>query len=856
MTLRKAPTVFSIFAVLAVLAPTAAAAEFGIVPGSLAIKALDAEGQPEIRAGAHPDHLEVDFNLSMAGTGTAARTFIVELPAGLTGDPGAVPACPRTVFEERAQFCPSDTQIGVLSGANSALDASQDENIYNVEPAPGVQLAEFAASFENLVKVPFEPRLRPDDFGLTLEVNELLEVPFEESRLVLWGIPADHQSQPDPRRLPFVTLPTRCGPLSVTLRTRSWKENAPWLSSTANGTSLSGCQNLPFEPHLGLELSNAATDTPTGMKVSLTFPEYSDPDGVVGAQAKKISIALPEGLSLSPSGATHLGACTDAQLGLGSEAAATCPPSSKIGTVALEGPELTEPLQGKLYLGQELPGNRFRLFVVAARPGAVIKLTGSLRADPESGRLTATLDNLPQLAFTRMDLNIDGGPQGLLATPLSCGTATATATFEPYGGGPSVQSSAAVKVGGSPCSPATFAPEVVAGSTSAKAGGPTSFAVTLRRKDGEQLPDRLSVGLPAGLSPALGTVQTCAAPLAASGDCPAASRIGSAVAELGSGPDPASMTGDVFLTGPYRRAPFGVAIAFHAAIGPFNLGTFVLRAAITVDPLSGDATLETDSLPDAFEGVPLRFQMIGLDLARPGFLRNPTSCAPTKVIATIRAESGVSATSASPFRLKGCDALKFRPTFSIGLRGRSELRRDGRPGLKLTARLPKGSANLRSVDVQLPGLLRFSAADLKEVCARSDAERGDCKKGSRVGVGYARSPLMKKTMKGFVYVVQPHGHGSPDLWTSIEGEGIELDLRSETSEEKGRTTVALTDLPDIPLSTFTLSLEGGDKGVISLRDGLCDGARPRRISSPIATEGQNDARRKMLVPVVADPSCG
>jgi hypothetical protein len=842
--------------VLAALPGAAAAAEFGIVPGSLAIRTLDSAGLPDNRAGAHPDRLQIDFTLS-SGSGTSPRDLIFELPPGLAGSPNSVPACPRTTYDEIA--CGAKSQVGNFSESLEPHGEKVEEPIYNIEPPPN-QIAQFGAGLI-FVKLPFAVQLRPDDFGLTMGLTELSQLPASEGRIELWGVPVDHQKGALSPRLPFVTTPAGCDPMTVTLRARSWREGTTWTSTTAASAPLEGCRDLPFEPDLGFEVTDPTADTSTGMRASLTFPTYLDPDGLVGAQAKNVEIEFPPGMSVSPAGASGLGACADAQFGLGTDGQVTCPASSKVGTVVLGSAQLHEPLSGDVYLGRERPDDRFRLFVAASGPGVQVKLTGSLHVDRESGQVTASLGDLPQFPVNRMALSLEGGSRGLLATPLSCGDSVASATFEPYGGGPSVDSSAPVTIGshvaGAPCSDTNpFAPRVVAGSTNSKAGQRTGFSLTLHRQDGEQLPDGLGVELPAGLSPALRSVELCSGSDADAATCSPASKIGSATVEVGAGPNPAALTGQAYLTGPYRGAPFGLALAFHAAIGPFDLGQLVVRGKLEIDPLSGRATLDMDSLPDAFEGIPLRFQTIGLDLNRPGFLRNPTSCSPASVKATIHAKGGASAVSASRFSLRGCDSLPFQPTFSMALSGRSDLHRHGRPDLRLSARLPRGSTNLRTVKVSLPRLLQLNIAGLREVCTRRDAMEGRCPRGSRVGSSYARTPLLKEKLAGPVFVVQPQDGGSPDLWSSVEGMGVRLNLRGETAEKDGRTAVTLTNLPDLSLSAFTMRLDGGEDGVLSLRSGLCADGRARRIASPVSAEGQDGALRRMQVRLGAKARCG
>src|SRR5207237_7177668 len=133
-------------------------------------------------------------------------------------------------------------------------------------------------------------------------------------------------------------------------------------------------------------------------------------------------------------------------------------------------------------------------------------------------------------------LHFDGGPGALLATPLTCGPAKSTATFTPYSGTAPVVSTASVAIDGCQGSTPPFAPSFQGGSTSSAAGKTTSFKTLMSRKDGEALPARMQIAFPAGMSASLGSVASCQEADAARGSCPAASRLGAALAQLGPGP--------------------------------------------------------------------------------------------------------------------------------------------------------------------------------------------------------------------------------------------------------------------------------------------------------------------------------
>jgi hypothetical protein len=643
--------------------------------------------------------------------------------------------------------------------------------------------------------------------------------------------------------------------LTLTARAVSWQEPSQVVTATADaGVPLTGCASLPFAPAVSFDLANPAADSPSGATLALNVPQGSNPDGRASVPLEGVDVALPQGVTISPSVARGLSTCPDRELGLGSAAPATCPPSSRVGAVRLSGPQLPTPLEGNLYLGEERPGERFRVFASAEGMGVAAKFAGALRVDPSTGRITAAFEQLPEVSLSQISLRFDDGPRALLATPLDCGALTTTGTFRSYVDSRVARSSATTVVAraaaGGPCPDAPpFSPLVSGGATSGGAGQSSGLTVTLRRQSGEQLLDRFRLVLPAGLSANIGSLETCAGAAAAAAACPAASRVGSAVGEVGSGASPTALNGDAYLTGPYRRAPLGLALVFDAKVGPFDLGTIVVRAALRVDPRSGRLSVESDPLPQVLEGIPIRFLTIGLDVDRPGFIRNPTSCAPTSLTAEARAVTGAVSSSSVRFALGGCDRLRFAPRLSMRLAGRSQLRPGGSPGLRIGIRSPKRSTNLRSVDIALPKSLRRNPTGVDAICARQNALDGMWPERARVGSATGKTPILSEPLTGQTYVVQPERGGQPELWTILDAEGVRFDVRSQVFARAGRLHTKLAGLPDVPLTELVMRLDGAKGGLLSLSARACTPAG-RREKADVAFEGQNDAYLIDRAPVV------
>src|SRR6202011_1379288 len=165
----------------------------------------------------------------------------------------------------------------------------------------------------------------------------------------------------------------------------------------------------------------------------------------------------------------------------------------------------------------------------------------------------------------------------------------------------------------------------------------------------------------------------CGEPQAQAGTCPSASQIGVAKVQVGAGGEPYPFEGPVFLTGPYNGAPYGLSIPVLAAAGPFNLGTVVTRAAISVDVFTG-RVITTSSLPTIVKGVPLRLKNVSVLVNRPNFLLNPTNCGVLSTDSMLTSTFGAGQSLASPFQVGKCNTLPFKPTFEAATSSRTSKR--------------------------------------------------------------------------------------------------------------------------------------------------------------------------------------
>jgi hypothetical protein len=875
----------------------------------------NADGTTDTQAGSHPYEATFAFDMNHIlnpetfpaeqPAGGEIRNLLFNLPPGFIGNPTAVARCTRVQFNE--QQCPPASQVGIIAAEVLGESyrpggvAHDVQAVYNVVPpagqpaAIGFQISEVNTLVGTYVR-------SGGDYGLTAHANNIAQRDVIGSVLTLWGVPGDashaafHGGFVASGGAPFLTLPTSClGPQNFSLSVNTWTDaslvaRTSFVSHNAleEQVGFTGCEALDFGTSIVTAPDTGNADTPVGLTAEVK-PELGGlmaPEGLGTADIKNTTVTLPEGVVINPGQAAGLVACKPGEDGLTTQAEkqtgqensgeAHCPGASKVGTVEIETPLLPHSLHGDVFVMQSEPPE-IKLLVTASGEGVNLKLVGTVHLDERTGRLETTFNETPSLPFTVFRLAFSGGAQAALDTPTHCGTYTATSDFMPWGS-PLVADVSPVSAfaltagpGGSGCpsSPLPFAPVMTAGSTTDQAGGFTNFSLLLQRGDGQQRIEKLAFREPAGLAGLISSVPLCDEANANAGTCPAASRIGHAVVASGPGPyplvlpQPGAPELPIYLTGPYKGAPFGLSIVTPVIAGPFNLGTVITRAKIEVDLYTAQITITTDPLPQIVKGVPTDLRSINSIIDRPGFLFNPTNCSPQEFTGTAwgvappgASEPGQTAAISSHFGMGSCQSLKFKPRFSVSASGRNS--KAGGASLSVTLAYPsepQGSeANIAKVKVALPKQLPSRLTTLQKACtaAQFASNPAGCPVASVVGHAVVHTPVLPVPLEGPAYFVSNGGEAFPNLIMVLQGYGVTVDLVGDTFINKqGITSSTFKATPDVPFSTFQLTLPQGPNSALATnvpagaQYSLCG----QKLTMPTELVAQNGAVISQSTPI-------
>ena len=834
-----------------------------------------------------------------------------DLPAGLIGNPAQLPKCSVREFTLLGEggVCPNDTVVGVASPIiENPILARWDPWItswplYSLEPSVG-EPAKFGFKIPRIGPVILDTSVRTGgDYGVVITVPDITEdATFLGNLVTFWGVPGDarHDNSrnreclveekdpavfaggPEPscptaeKPQPLLIMPTVCaGAPHTTVEADSWSEigkfTAPFEYTFQNGAgepvSEDGCDKLNFDPSIGVSPDGQQASSPTGLTVGIHVAQEASqsPSGLAESAVKSTTVELPAGVGLNPAGADGLSACGLGEIALESPAEQTCPESSKVGTVEIKTPLLPNPLVGAVYLAQQDSnpfGSLIALYIVARDPvsGVLVKLAGEVKPNPVTGQLVSTFKETPQLPFEDLYLSFFGGSRAPLGTPALCGGYTTRAAIEPWSGNAAVNASSEFQIvsgpNGSPCAdPLPFGPSLSAGTTSIQAGGLSPFTMTMGREDGQQNLQAIQLHMPPGLSGMLSAVKLCGEAQADAGTCGPESLIGTTTVSVGLGSNPYAVTGGkVYITGPYRGAPFGLSIVNPANAGPFHLGNVIVRAKIEVDEETAALTITSDNegpykIPSIIDGIPLQIQHVNVTIDRPGFTFNPTNCSPLRITGSLTSTEGASRALAVPFQVTNCAVLAFKPKLTAKTPGTTS-RADG-AGLSVKLAYPAGpyDANISRVKVELPKKLPSRLTTLQKACTVQvfAADPAGCPAASIVGHAKATTPVLPVPLEGPAYFVSHGGEAFPSLIVVLQGYGVTVHLVGSTNidGETGITSSTFKTVPDVPVGTFELTLPEGPYSALAANGNLCKS----KLAMPTEFIGQNGAGIHQSTPI-------
>lgn len=892
---------------------------------SLGLKQFDVtfnnvDGSTAMQAGSHPYALKTTFSVNTTET-PEGRTIVDEAPKdleltqvpGLAGILAAVPRCSTLdfltpVFDSNASGCADSSAIGLTSvtilegfGPNTFKAP-----VYSLEPPPGVlaKIGFWVLEVPVTLDISLSETPPYNVVASTHKISQVLE--FLGSETTIWGNPADpiHDEERGacykegegpvscPASIPvvpFLTSPRACeGPLFSTLTIDSWEHpdvavNAAVSThddaSPPNPRGFSGCGRLDFGPQIQTSPSTDRASSPTGFDINLDIADegLANPKGIAASDIKKTVLTLPEGVTLNPSVAEGLSACSEedlARLRANSPAGVGCPPASKVGTVEVETPALPgEVLGGSLYVAtpfENPTGSLIAVYLVVKDPGLgiLVKQPIKVQPDPKTGQIVAVVDEIPQFPLSHVRTHLREGGRSPLISPPGCGNFSARAEFTPWAAPETTYTTSSSfqitqGVGGGPCPPAgppPFVPGIAAGSINNSAGAYSPFFMRLTRRDGDQDITRLSIKLPPGEVGKLAGVSECsdaaiAAAKAKSGkeeqanpSCPANSQVGSVEGGAGVGSQLTYAAGKIYLAGPIGGAPLSVVGIVPAVAGPFDVGNIVVRQALRINPRTAEVEADgaaSDPLPYILAGIPLKVRDIQISVDRPKFTLNPTSCAPSLAAAKLwgggqdlfSSVDDFPVSLATRFQAADCASLGFKPTLTMRLKGGTH--RGAHPALHAVFTPRPGDANAASTIVRLPRSAFLDQAHIRTICTRVQFAAKSCPPGAIYGHAEVFTPLLDQPLTGPVYL-RSSNHNLPDFVAALHGL-VDVEAVARIDSQHGGIRASFEDIPDAPLTKVVIDLPGGKKGLIVNSRELC----AKRSFADVQLTAHNGRQRKL-----------
>jgi hypothetical protein len=243
----------------------------------------------------------------------------------------------------------------------------------------------------------------------------------------------------------------------------------------------------------------------------------------------------------------------------------------------------------------------------------------------------------------------------------------------------------------------------------------------------------------------------------------------------------------------------------------------------------------------------LSFTLFGIVNGRK-YTRAPTSCdlhVSTGEVYGYDDPTPVADAAPSSYTPTNCSKLPFKPTFAmtVGSKGTTGYRQH--PPLEVKVTQGAGEAGISANAVTLPSELTPNLVAFQTLCTSAQLAADACPSGSQVGTTTATSAFVATPLAGPVYLVQQPGVILPGLVADLRGR-VRVKINIATSILGGKLIKStVTNVPDLPVSTFELKLNGGAKGPLESKSDLCfrgtSSSRFRTLNADVTFTGQNGA---------------
>ena len=400
-------------------------------------------------------------------------------------------------------------------------------------------------------------------------------------------------------------------------------------------------------------------------------------------------------------------------------------------------------------------------------------------------------------------------------------------------------------------------------STTTQAGGHPDLTVSTSFQSNPSSDDvkDLIVRFPPGLLGNPTATAKCSPAQFAADTCPASTALGS-VAVTADATILAVTTsgvvsqGTVYNLPPVGSEPARLGIKVRPApVGPVVIEKISLIAVAKLGPETGYA-LET-TIPNqprtansSAGPVALRVTRVDLTLrGKPGantFMINPSSCGPgTATTRVVPYDSGAPSSRSAPYTATNCAGLAFGPLVSGTIGARRQNRAGQNPPLTTVVDFPDGNASLKDTLVLLPTDVGSDINSLGRACPVATPTPA-CPASSYIGSAEADSPLIEAPLRGPLIMKARAGSALPSLVVDLRG-AAPLTLFGTPDFVGNRVRNTFPGAPDVPLSKFTLRVNGGKGGLLIAAEDLCRPDKKQVLDARLTGHNGKVVNRKVAL---------